>query len=340
MPCPLANAKSRVSLPQRVCVVAGFLVALATCSARADDGHPPAHGGVKRALILCGLPGDNEHRELYAGAVETIRKALVERCGFSESEVAVRFGTEPRPGDGPALSSSRGLSTREGIEDEVKALRQKLRPEDALWVIVLGHGHLDGRHAHWNLPGPDLSDDAFGKLFAGLKATEQVFMITTSSSGFFLKPLSAPGRVVITATEPDQEVNETLFPLALAEVLKAPPSDIDRDKDGSVSLFDLYLAVVTDVLKRYADAEDLPTEHARLDDNGDGHGSELQLSFLPPEILDPSVKLEEPKKGASRKKPPKKAEPRLGPRDDGNLAAKIRIDARRPAEAQLGSKTP
>ena len=37
-------------------------------------------------------------------------------------------------------------------------------------------------------------------------------------------------------------------------------------------------------MKRYADAENLPTEHARLDDNGDGRGSELQECYLPPEL--------------------------------------------------------
>ena len=149
-------------------------------------------------------------------------------------------------------------------------------------MIVLGHGHFDGRHSHLNIPGPDLDERAFGRLFEGLTAREQVFWITTSASGFFLKPLSAPGRIVITATEADQEVNETLFPLALADVLASPPDGIDRDKDGQISVFELYLAVVADVMKRYVDDEDLPTEHARLDDNGDGRGSEVQVSFLPP----------------------------------------------------------
>ena len=163
-------------------------------------------------------------------------------------------------------------------------MRKRLVPEDALWVIVLGHGHYDGRHSHLNIPGPDLDERAFGKLFDGIKAREQIFMIGTPASGFFLKPLAASGRIVITATEPDQEVNETVFPLALAEVLAVPPEGTDRDKDGKISVFELYLAVVANVMQRYVDAENLPTEHAKLDDNGDGHGSELQESYLPPEL--------------------------------------------------------
>src|SRR5262249_11359358 len=159
---------------------------------------------------------------------------------------------------------------------DIDELRKRASGDDTLWVIVLGHTHFDGRHSHLNIPGPDLDAREFGKLFEGLKAREQLFLITTAASGFFIKPLAANGRTVIAAHEPDQEVNETIFPHVLAEVLSAPPEGTDRDKDGKISVLELYLAVVSSVMKRYVDAEDLPTEHAQLDDNGDGRGSELQ----------------------------------------------------------------
>ena len=95
-------------------------------------------------------------------------------------------------------------------------------------------------------------------------------------------------------------------------MLAAPPEGIDRDKDGKISVLELYLAVVANVMKRYVDAENLPTEHAKLDDNGDGHGSELQESYLPPELGGRAGQ---------------KAEPKIGPKDDGALASKIVIDA-------------
>ena len=147
-------------------------------------------------------------------------------------------------------------------------------------------------------------------------------MITSSASGFFLKPLSTPGRVAISATEADQEVNETLFPHALVEVLSAPPPEADRDKDGALSVFELYLAVVADVTRRYVEDELIPTEHAQLDDNGDGRGSELQRAFLPPE----SGGEAEVAKANGKMKAREKVEPKLGPKDDGALASKIRLD--------------
>jgi hypothetical protein len=283
---------------------------------------PAAEKGTRRALIVCGLPGDDEHRTLYAGAVEKIAKALVDRSGFASTDVWVRFGVEPSEGDGPAVKGSRGLSNIEGLTADAEALRQASTPDDAAWVIVLGHGHFDGRRSHFNMPGPDLSDQAFGRLFDGLKAKEQVFMITTSASGFFLRPLAKAGRIAISATEPDQEVNQTLFPLALADLLATPTPEADRDKDGTLSVFELYLAIVADVTRRYVEDELIPTEHSQLDDNSDGRGTEVQRTFLPPESGGEASTESAKAKGKAKEK----AEPKLGPKDDGFLASKVRVD--------------
>ena len=61
-------------------------------------------------------------------------------------------------------------------------------------------------------------------------------------------------------------------------------------------------------MKQYVDDENLPTEHAKLDDNGDGHGSELQERYLPPELGGLAGQKAEPRSGRrmkvhSRQKP-------------------------------------
>jgi hypothetical protein len=227
-----------------------------------------------------------------------------------------------------------GPATRENIAADVDAIRKVEMPDDALWVIVVGHSHFDGRRSNLNLPGPDLSDAEFGKLFAGLKSKEQVFFVTTSASGFFLRPLAAPGRIAISATEADQEVNETRFPLALADVLAAPSSDHDRDKDGVLTVFELYLAVVADVMRRYTDDEFIATEHAEIDDNGDGHGGEPQMTFLPPEYPELPPPEDKKKKDKDKPTPPvAKPPPALKPKDDGYLASKTLVDPKPATEA-------
>lgn len=255
-----------------------------TAASQADKStcDVASKGGTKRALIICGHPGDDAHRKMYAETVEKLNKALTTRYGFPAEEIRIQFGSEKADDDGPVIAAARGKATSQEIAAEVADLRKQLKPEDTLWVIVLGHAYYDGRHSWLNLPGPDIHEHQFGKLFEGLKSREQVFFITTPVSGFYIRPLSAKGRIVISATEADLEVNETLFHLALVDVLTNPPAkeEYDADKDSTISLFDLYIAITRNIANRYIEDELLSTEHSQLDDNGDGRGTELQLDYL------------------------------------------------------------
>lgn len=55
------------------------------------------------------------------------------------------------------------------------------------------------------------------------------------------------------------------------------------DKDGKLSLFDLYVVVAKEIAQSYASAEQLATEHQQIDDDGDGVGHEPQIAYLPAE---------------------------------------------------------
>ena len=109
-----------------------------------------------------------------------------------------------------------------------------------------------------------------GKLFTGIKSQEQVIWMTHSASGWFLKPLSAKGRIVITATAAGEEYNETEFPHALAAIT----GKLKAKTDAKISVLELYKHTVAEVEARFAADKRVPTEHAQLDDNGDGVGTE------------------------------------------------------------------
>jgi hypothetical protein len=235
----------------------------------------------RHALILCGHPGDAEHVKAFAETVRKLGDGLAKTVGIPPERQHVVFGAD-KPKD---LPNAAGPATREAVAEAVAAVRKRVAPEDGLWVIVLGHAHHDGRQMWWNLPGPDLSAAEFGKLFADLNCREQVFVMTTSLSGYFVKPLARRDRVVIAATEADAETNETTFPAVFAQTLATglDPAEHDFDKDGKLTLFDLYVAVAKEVAGNYASAEQVATEHAQLDDDGDGVGHELQNIYLPVE---------------------------------------------------------
>jgi hypothetical protein len=249
---------------------------LVTLSAQDKELAPPKE---RHALILCGHPGDAEHVKSFTETVRNLREGLTKTVGIPAERQHVLFGVDP-PKDIPGAT---GPATREAVAAAVAKVRKALRPEDGLWVICLGHCHHDGRQVWWNLPGPDISATEFGKLFADVTCREQVFVMTTSLSGYFVAPLSRRGRVVIAATEADAETNETTFPSVFAQLLKAglTLADHDVDKDGKLTLFDLYVVVAKEIAQNYASAEQLATEHQQLDDDGDGVGHELQTAYLP-----------------------------------------------------------
>jgi len=283
-------------------------------AAQSEPAASPATGllkgiapaGTKRALVICGHPGDEEHRKTFAETAARLHRGLTATAGIAPENISVFFGVDPETDapkkEGAATENAakndaekndtaqiavpcEGPATREAVTAAIEKLRGELRPDDSLWVIVFGHGHLDGRHAWINLPGPDIQQDDFGRLVKDLPCREQVFVIATPASGYYLKPLAAAGRVVITATEPDLEINETLFAEALADQLNPTAENPlrDEDQDGAISLLDLYVAATRGLSLKYTAESLLMTEHALLDDNADGRGSELQRDYLTPD---------------------------------------------------------
>jgi hypothetical protein len=259
----------------------------------------------RHALILCGHPGDAEHVKSFTETIRKLGDGLTKTVGIPPERQHILFGAD-RPKDLPGAT---GPATREAVIAKIAEVRKALRPEDGLWVICLGHCHHDGRQAWWNLPGPDINAAELGKLFADVTCREQVFMMTMSLSGYFVAPLSRRDRVVIAATEADAETNETKFPAVLAQFLASGlnAAEHDVDKDGKLTLFDLYVVVAKEIAQSYASAEQLATEHPQIDDDGDGVGHEPQNAYLPEE------------QGGT---PPGKKSNRPPPRD-GLLAARI-----------------
>jgi hypothetical protein len=249
---------------------------LAPGAVSADDPPAPEERG-SRALIVVGLPGDAAHAKDWSEIVRRWRAWLAGPGGFPAGQVRVLA-----PPD--VASDAAGPATREAIAAELDGLR-KSGVVDRLWVLWLGHASHDGTNVWLHLPGPDLSGDEVGRLCGSLKARESVFWLTSAGSGWLVKPLSAPGRVVAAATLRDQEFNETVFPRALADALERPAAELDRDHDGRVSVLELFFAAAEATAASYGTARTVATEHAQLDDNGDGEGTEppgLALGSLVP----------------------------------------------------------
>jgi len=250
--------------------VAALGTTLCWHSAAAAETWEGAKPATSHALIWVGLPGDEPHRLLFGRVVEQWRKWLTEGLSFEPSHVHVVPATVGQA-EPPGWTSTRGE-----MEKQVDALRSALGSQDRLWVFLLGHANSDGQHAWFHLHGPDPRDDEIGKIFAVLNCHEQVFWLTTPVSARFLKHLSRKGRVIVVAAGVDED-NETEFAEALCTVAGRTKAELDMNQDGTVSVRELAQRVTAEVQAGYAADQRLVTEHAQLDDNGDGQGTELAL---------------------------------------------------------------
>ncbi len=172
-----------------------------------------------------------------------------------------------RSADQPANAAS-GDSDRDRLKAVLVAEPKEGKGE--LWLILIGHGTFDGKQAKLNLTGPDVSADELAEWLDPFRRPLAV-IDTTSASAPFMARLAAKDRVIVTSTRSGFEQNYARFGRFLAEALPDPRSDLD--KDGQVSLLEAFLSASHRTSEFYATEGRLATEHALVDDNGDGLGT-------------------------------------------------------------------
>jgi len=214
------------------------------------------------ALIVSGASGSPQHAAAHAKQREALVRALTGPLALPTGHVLVLKEGEAGAAD---------VSTREHVVAAVRGLTPQLRAEDTLLVVLIGHGTDDGVEAKFNLVGPDLTAEGWRDLLRGVRA-RLVFINTSSASAAFLEQLSGPRRVVITATDIPAQQYDTVFAEFLGPAFTAPEADLD--KDGRVSMGELFAFASARVKRYYAERGQLATERAALDDTGDGRGKE------------------------------------------------------------------
>jgi chorismate mutase len=146
-----------------------------------------------------------------------------------------------------------------------------MRADDLLFVLLIGHGSFDGTDAKFNLVGPDLSSVEWAALLKPLPG--QVVVVNTTAASFpFLERLAAPRRIVLTSTDSVAQRFDTVFPEHFIRALT--DGNADLDKNGRVSVWEAFAAASMGVRRYYTQRGQLATEHALIDDNGDGVGRE------------------------------------------------------------------
>ena len=241
----------------------------------------PVAAADRYALIVSGANGEPVYADQYGQWRQQTVTVLLEKLGFDDTKVLTLY-------DG---GDANHASTAAGVRRSIDVVRAKMKADDLLFVLLIGHGSFDGTEAKFNLVGPDLSSAEWAALLKPLPG-QIVFVNTTAASFPFLEHLVGPRRVVITATDSVAQRFDTIFPEFFVRALT--DANADLDKNGRVSVWEAFAAASMGVRRYYTQRGTLATERALIDDNGDGIGRETggdgtDGSFSSHVYLDPDL---------------------------------------------------
>lgn len=220
----------------------------------------------KYAVIIVGATAEEFYRERFQAWSFSLYETLTEEYRYAPGNVILLFGKGDE-GE-PKIA---GAARKEVIEKTFLALQKKVRLGDQIFFFLLGHGTSDPEAAKYNIVGPDITGEEFAKMLEGFVQQDLIVVNTTSASFPFSVALSAPGRIVISATRSSAEKYDTLFAEFFVEAFQNRAGD--SDKNTRLSVWEAFQYAKKRTEKWYAEQNRLPTEHPVLDDNADGQFS-------------------------------------------------------------------
>ena len=247
---------------------------------------PLAQAAQHHLLIVNGIGGIDAYRELFARRSTSLYQAAI-AAGIDADNITLLSEAAL-----PDASLPHRLSNKPAILQALAEIGARAQPDDRVFIILIGHGNPREDGAAFNLPGPDISARELAAALTGLEQQLVVVVNTASASGPFIEALSGERRIVITATSSGREYYATLF--ADYFVAAFAEAGADTDKDERVSMLEAFAFARRETQRAYDNEKQLSTEHALLDDNGDGEGSREPGEFATDGALANRVYLQQP----------------------------------------------
>ena len=219
-------------------------------------------------LVITGLSGEPAYAEQFHQWATTLIDAATDRYELpAENVIYLAEKTEVDP------LRVDDRSTRDNVEHAFATIAERAEPNDHVLVLLIGHGSYSRGESRFNLPGRDLTAQDYARLLEPLHSQQVAFVNTATASGGFIEVLSGEGRTVVTATRSGGQWNATVFGGYFVEAFADGEEESDQNKDGRVSVLEAFEYAAAQVVRVYESDGRLQTEHALLDDNGDGEGT-------------------------------------------------------------------
>lgn len=283
-------------------------------------------GESTHVLVIGGIAGEELYRERFERWADRFLEA-VDAAGIPPDQVIY---LADRPTSHPRATAR---SRSENVHGAIEQIASRAQAGDRVLILLFGHGSYASGEARFNLPGPDLTTTEWNLELDRLGEQRVIFANTASASGPFVEALSAPGRTVVTATKTGLERNATIFGEHFVEAFAGDGADLD--KNGRVSVLEAFRYARLEVTRVYKQDGKLMTEHAILDDNGDGEGSDALTAEAPDGEAAGSLYLEAGP--ASTAIAPQTADPELRRLYDERAAIQRRVDELRNRKSEMSA---
>lgn len=205
-------------------------------------------------VTVAGLGGEPDYAQRFEGWAKEIEQVL--KDGGGDSSVQTLYGEAAR---------------KENLRRVLEQVAAEAEPGDAFALMLIGHGTFDGSQYKMNLPGPDISGVELAALLDRIPARRQLVANMTSASGGALAALRREGRTVVTATKSGTERNAVVFARYWVAALRDAAAD--TDKNEVISALEAFEFATRKTQDFYTMQKRLATEHALLEDTGNGDGA-------------------------------------------------------------------
>lgn len=248
----------------RLSLAAVLVFSSATAAQETDSStepsstKPSATVSDQHVIVAVGAPGTEEYAEQFAAWAEQWKTA----AAHTNLTVVGLEAPAENTDDSDSVDKKRLQTALAQIAESPASAE--------VWIVLIGHGTFDGKRAKFNLRGKDLQATELAEWLKPLK--QNVVLINCSSSSSpFINTISGRNRIVISSTRSGFEYNYSRFGRFMASAINDLANDLD--KDGQTSVLEAFCSASQSVGAVYQQDGRLATEHALIDDNGDGRGT-------------------------------------------------------------------
>ena len=222
-------------------------------------------------LIIGGVAGEKSFYDAFWGGTAGFHQLLTDTYGYTPDQITFLFEDS---GDTDGTDTPVDAdSDRDSVFAAFQDLAARVQPTDRFLLFMLGHASRTGQgHVKFNLRGRDIAEAEYVEHLQRIRAENQILIFGFPYSGRFVRHLSAPGRVILTSSSPNEGYSlQAGFGEVFVQAFATGAND--GNGDGDISLLEAFLALQTQTEAWYVNNGSIQSEHPHLDDNGDGRAA-------------------------------------------------------------------